>query len=153
MCITQLAHGVDKIFYHIWHTRANRDIAARIFFEYGGAPRKIAATQAAMAYFLGPSPEFVRAVDLGEDTSCYLFRNEAGLDGGKPVVVAVAWHHYVEDTIAVPEGVEPRGRRGFRHRWRTRRSGPAQALGVAGLSGHRLTLARPACAGHREVKD
>jgi len=106
MCVTQLAHGVDKIFYHIWHTRANRDSAARIFFEYGGAPRKIAASQAAMAYFLGPKPEFVRAVNLGEETSCYVFRNEAGLENGKPVSVAVAWRHYDEDPITVPEGVQ-----------------------------------------------
>ena len=106
MCIIQLAHGVDKVFYHIWHARANRDIASRIFFEYGGTPRKIAASQAAMAYFLGPSPEFSRAVDLGEETSCYVFRNEAGLEDGKPVSVAVAWHHYDEDPITVPEGAQ-----------------------------------------------
>jgi hypothetical protein len=104
MCVTQLAHGVDRIFYHIWNTRGNRDSGSRIFFEYGGAPRKIAATQAAMAYFLGPRPEFVRAVDLGEETSCYVFRNQAGLEDGKPVAVAVAWHHFDEGALTVPDG-------------------------------------------------
>ncbi len=106
MCVIQLAHGVDKVFYHIWHTGANVDIGSRIFFEYGGAPRKIAASQAAMAYFLGPKPQFVRAVDLGEDTSCYVFRNEAGLENRKPVAVAVAWRDYDEDAITVPEGAK-----------------------------------------------
>ncbi len=88
MCVTQLAHGVEKVFYHIWHTRANRDSGARIFFEYGGAPRKIAVSQATMARFLGAAPEFVRAVDIGENASCYLFR------GADDALVAVAWHHW-----------------------------------------------------------
>lgn len=94
MCVTQLAHGVEKVFYHIWHTQANRDSAARIFFEYGGAPRRIAASQAAMAQMLGPRPEFLRAVQIGENMSCYLFRNERGPDGEGPALVAVAWHHW-----------------------------------------------------------
>ncbi|MEA3401891.1 MAG: hypothetical protein U9R79_11695 [Armatimonadota bacterium] len=94
MCVTQLAHGVEKVFYHIWHTRANRDSGARIFFEYGGAPRKIAASQAAMARMLGPGPQFLREVDIGENASCYIFGNRPGPDGEGPALVAVAWHHW-----------------------------------------------------------
>lgn len=105
MCVLQLAHGVEKIFYHIWTTQANRDLGAAIFFEAGGAPRKIAAAQAAMAWLLGPSPRWLRAVELGPDVSCYLFRNQAGIGAG-PITVAVAWHHYDETTIRVPAGVQ-----------------------------------------------
>ncbi len=106
MCVFQLAHGVEKIFYHIWHTRANRDIAARIFFEYGGAPRKIAASQAAMAHLLGPAPEFLRQIDIGPDASCYLFRNERGIDGRGPALIAVAWHHWDEIDWSPLAGLE-----------------------------------------------
>lgn len=88
MCVLQLAHGVERIFYHIWTTRANRDSSARIFFEYAGAPRKIAVSQAAMADILGPQPRFLRALDAGEDASCYLFRTRG------EELVAVAWHHW-----------------------------------------------------------
>ncbi|MBD3292744.1 MAG: hypothetical protein GF393_07440 [Armatimonadia bacterium] len=88
ICAIQLAHGVERIFYHIWHTRANRDSAARIFFEYGGAPRKIAASQAAMVEMLGPTPEFIREAEIGDNASCYIFREAGG------ALVGVAWHHW-----------------------------------------------------------
>ncbi|MGC9318967.1 MAG: hypothetical protein ACP5KN_13120 [Armatimonadota bacterium] len=94
MCVTQLAHGVERVFYHIWHTHANRDSGARIFFEYGGAPRKIAASQAAMARMLGPDPRLLREIDIGEDASCYVFGNRPGPDGQGRALVAVAWHHW-----------------------------------------------------------
>ncbi|MCD6362275.1 MAG: hypothetical protein J7M38_15560, partial [Armatimonadetes bacterium] len=103
MCVIQLSHGVEKIFYHIWTARANMDLGNCIFFEAGGAPRKIAATQAAMAWLLGPAPRFVRSADLDPDASCYIFRNEAGIGDG-PVTVAVAWHHFDTLSVTVPEG-------------------------------------------------
>ncbi len=96
MCVLQLAHGVEKVFYHIWNARANRDTGARIFFEYAGAPRKIASSQAAMARMLGPEPRPLRSVDIGDDASCYVFGNRRGPDGDGPALVAVAWHHWGE---------------------------------------------------------
>jgi len=102
MCLTQLAHGVEKIFYHIWHTQANRDSGARIFFEYGGAPRKIAVSQAAMAHLLGPRPQFIGDVAIGEDASCLVFR------GAGDALVGVAWHHWDEQPCGDLSGYDLR---------------------------------------------
>lgn len=58
-CVIMLGNGVRKVFYHIWPTRMNQDIGSRIFFEYAGAPRKIAVAQAAMRAMLGAAPRFI----------------------------------------------------------------------------------------------
>jgi hypothetical protein len=56
-----LATGTRKIFYHAGTCEAlNQSSAGNIFFEYGGAPRKQYAAQAALSRLLGPDVEFVR---------------------------------------------------------------------------------------------
>ena len=56
-----LATGTRKIFYHAGTCNAlNQSSAGNIFFEYGGAPRKQYAAQAALSRLLGPDVEFVR---------------------------------------------------------------------------------------------
>ena len=70
-----LANGVEKIFYHSGRcTRLNRDNIEGIFFEYGGAPRRIYAAVAAQAKMLCPDAEFVRQLALGDGIRAYLFR-------------------------------------------------------------------------------
>ncbi len=55
-----LATGTRKIFYHAGTCDAlNQSSAGNIFFEYGGAPRKQYAAQAALSRLLGPDVEFV----------------------------------------------------------------------------------------------
>lgn len=93
-CVLMLANGVEKIFYHIWPTRLNSDIGSLIFFEYAGAPRKIAATQAALSYFLGEKPRCVyRAPHFEEDKHLYLFASPPYLKqpGRQLTYVAVVW--------------------------------------------------------------
>ncbi|OHB64493.1 MAG: hypothetical protein A2Y76_01290 [Planctomycetes bacterium RBG_13_60_9] len=56
-----LATGTRRIFYHAGTCEAlNQNSAGNIFFEYGGAPRKPYAAQAALSRLLGPDVEFVR---------------------------------------------------------------------------------------------
>ncbi len=56
-----LATGTRKIFYHAGTCEAlNQSSAGNIFFEYGGAPRKQYAAQAALSRLLGPDAEFAR---------------------------------------------------------------------------------------------
>ena len=70
-----LANGVEKIFYHSGRcTRLNRDNIEGIFFEYGGAPRRIYAAVAAQAKMLSPDAEFVKKLALGDGIRAYLFR-------------------------------------------------------------------------------
>ena len=74
-CVIMLAGGVEKIFYHIWPTPMNQDSGARIFFEYAGAPRKIAVTQAALHYMLGATPGPVgRLEGLAGDVMGFIFQ-------------------------------------------------------------------------------
>lgn len=68
-CTIMLANGVRKIFYHIWTGSLNKDIGATIFFEYGGQPHKIAPTQAALNYFLGPEPKFIARAALDDEVA------------------------------------------------------------------------------------
>ncbi len=52
-----LSHGVRKIFYHAGTCGPiNSSSGGGIFFEYGGAPRKMFAAQNALANQLGPNP-------------------------------------------------------------------------------------------------
>jgi hypothetical protein len=56
-----LATGTRKIFYHAGTCDAlNQSSAGNIFFEYGGAPRKQYAAQAALSRLLAPDAEFIR---------------------------------------------------------------------------------------------
>jgi len=82
--IMMLANGVEKIFYHIWTTKLNHENASRIFFEYGGYPRKIAAAQAALAAILPWGSRFVRSLDIGTERRVYIFDTPKG-------AVAAVW--------------------------------------------------------------
>ncbi|MGQ9730971.1 MAG: endo-1,4-beta-xylanase [Candidatus Zipacnadales bacterium] len=51
-----LAHGTQKIIYHSGTSGSlNREAVEGIFFEWDGAPRKMAATQAQLTALLGPN--------------------------------------------------------------------------------------------------
>jgi hypothetical protein len=93
-CVIMLANGVEKIFYHIWPTHLNRDIGSRIFFEYAGAPRKIAATQAALCFCLGAEPRFVGKAIMGDQAAfAYSFETPEALReaGDGPHCVTALW--------------------------------------------------------------
>jgi hypothetical protein len=68
-----LAYGVEKIIYHSGTPgRLNHDELSGIFFEWNGAPRKMVATQAAIASVIGPGPLKGRGrISSPEDTYCY----------------------------------------------------------------------------------
>ncbi len=89
-CVIMLANGVEKVFYHIWTTVVNRDSGAALFFEDAGAPRKIAATQAAMCRLLGARPEFLRRLELEGDLHGYVFRAPEAAGAN----TAVLWLEY-----------------------------------------------------------
>jgi hypothetical protein len=83
--VLNLAHGVDKIFYHAGTCDGlNQDSLQGIFFEYGGTPHKIYAAQAVMAHFLTPTAKFVGRLTLDAATRGYLFRDRDRL-------VCVVW--------------------------------------------------------------
>lgn len=80
------AAGVRKIFYHAGTCDAlNQNSAGNIFFEFGGAPRKQYAAQAALSRLLGPDVEFVRKWTQPEDVQAFEFRSR-----GRTVVVVWA---------------------------------------------------------------
>jgi len=80
-----LANGVQRIFYHAGTCPGlNADNTEGIFFEYGGAPRKIYPALAAFAQLLPVGCESLGELDWGEHVKAYLF----GLDGR---LVLAAW--------------------------------------------------------------
>lgn len=95
-CAIMLASGVEKVFYHIWPSTLNQDSGAVLFFEYGSEPRKVAATQAAMAWLLGPRPVFVDRVTLeNDDVFGYVFKAPDYLQvKGKETCVAMVWSRF-----------------------------------------------------------
>jgi hypothetical protein len=93
------AGGVQKIFYHAGTCDAlNQNSAGNIFFEYGGAPRKQYAAQAALSRLLGPDVEFVRKWTQPEGVQAFEFRSR-----GRTVVVV--WASQAEmPAVKVPAG-------------------------------------------------
>ncbi|MEN6426890.1 MAG: hypothetical protein ABFE13_16150 [Phycisphaerales bacterium] len=93
------AAGVRKIFYHAGTCSAlNEDSAGNIFFEYGGAPRKQYAAQAALSRLLGPDVEFVRKWTQPEGMQAFEFRSR-----GRTVIVVWAGKERAP-AVKVPEG-------------------------------------------------
>lgn len=75
-----LAAGVERIFYHAGTCPAlNRDNTEGIFFEYGGAPRKIYPALAAFADLIRPGVEPLGEQDWGQGAKAYLFRQGSQL--------------------------------------------------------------------------
>lgn len=97
-----LSHGVEKIFFHAGTCgRINGSDGGGVFFEYGGAPRKMFAAVAILAGMLGPGakPITVSAASP-EPLRCYPFETAEG-------AVAIMWQR--EDapmTMALPEGIK-----------------------------------------------
>ena len=64
------AHGVRKVFFHAGTCQGFHDSSTgNMFFEYGGAPRKMYPAVAAMARLLAPDFQFVRKWDKPEWTA------------------------------------------------------------------------------------
>lgn len=93
------ANGVKKIFYHAGTCSAlNQNDAGNIFFEYGGAPRKMFAAQAALSRLLGPDVQFVRKWSEPDWLQAFEFRSR-----GRTVVVL--WTRKANSpALKVPEG-------------------------------------------------
>jgi hypothetical protein len=95
------ANGVRKVFFHAGGEGGLHDSsAANMFFEYGGAPRKMYAAAAVLARMLGPEYEFVRKWDKPEGIHAYEFRAR-----GRTVVVL--WTRKANaKKLDVPPGLE-----------------------------------------------
>jgi hypothetical protein len=94
------AYGVVKVFYHAGTQAGLHDsTAGNVFFEYGGAPRKQYAAQAALSDLLGPDARFVRKWDEPEWVRAYEFRSR-----GRTVVIL--WTRRADaPPLALPEGL------------------------------------------------
>jgi len=78
-------YGIRKIFFHAGTCGSiNRSTGGGIFFEYGGAPRKMYAAVAALASMLGPELEPIRPPVATDQVRAYFFRTARGS-------MAVAW--------------------------------------------------------------
>lgn len=74
LSVILFSNGVTKFIYHSGTCgRLNAEDAASIFFEWDGAPRKMLATQAALAALLGPDTVALGA--LREKPRAYAFRS------------------------------------------------------------------------------
>ncbi len=79
-----LAYGVRKIIYHSGTPGSlNNESLSGIFFEWGGAPRKMLVTQAAMANLLGPKIRSLGRLEAPEGVRAYGF-----ISGEKTIIVA-----------------------------------------------------------------
>ena len=77
------AHGVRKVFFHAGTCQGFHDSSAgNMFFEYGGAPRKMYAAIAVMASLLAPDFQFVRKWDEPRWLHAYEFHSR-----GQTVVI------------------------------------------------------------------
>lgn len=104
-CVIMLANGVEKIFYHIWPTWLNQDIGSVIFWEYAGAPRKIAVAQAAMRHFLGAAPRCVgRIPESSEEVMGFVFVAPEFLKRLGFAHVAAMWERYDPVTVGMVPG-------------------------------------------------
>jgi hypothetical protein len=85
-CTIMLANGVEKIFFHAGSSSGlNEENLEGIFLEFGNAPRKMYAAQAAMASVMKPPMKFVEKLKTPAGVHGYLFENAAG-----PLLVAWA---------------------------------------------------------------
>jgi hypothetical protein len=94
-----LTTGTRKIFYHAGTCEAlNQSSAGNIFFEYGGAPRKQYAAQAALSRLLGPDVEFVRKWMEPAWLQAFEFRSRGR-------TVTVLWTRKAgASALAIPQG-------------------------------------------------
>lgn len=94
-----MANGVRKIFFHGGFCEGyHASSTANMFFEYGGAPRKMYPAVATMARLLGPDFQFVRKWDKPQGLHAYEFRSR-----GRTVVVL--WSRKVDaGKLEVPQG-------------------------------------------------
>lgn len=95
------SHGVEKIFYHAGGTcgALNGESVEGIFFEYGGAPRKMYSVQANLARLLPPGAQPRGPLRLGEKVKAYLFQTPE-----RPVLIA--WKSPDADPIPLRQSGE-----------------------------------------------
>ncbi|MEI7732018.1 MAG: glycosyl hydrolase [Verrucomicrobiota bacterium] len=93
------AHGMRKIFLHAGTCgEINGPDAGGVFFEYGGAPRKMYPAMAPLSQLLGTPDAFVEKLTTG-GCWCYVFQRQAS-------GVAIAWcEQGKEKLIQLPAGI------------------------------------------------
>ncbi len=90
-----LSHGVTKIFYHAGTCGPiNGRDGGGIFFEYGGAPRKMYVALNALTKRLGPSPRPLPPIEAAGRLYAYLFETEDG-------ALAIVWSPS-EQSLSIP---------------------------------------------------
>jgi len=136
--LIMFAHGVEKIFYH-----SGMGVSSEInshsenespLTRYGGVPRKLYATQAALADLLGPQPRFVAPVSFAPNSTHlhgYVFETHRG-------PLAALWSAGPATEIELTPGIDARDAVG--NRIESRRI-PLDASPIY-LSGARLTAAQ-----------
>ncbi len=96
-----LTHGVTKILYHAGTCGPlNGQDGGGIFFEYGGAPRKMYVALSALANLLGPDPKPALPRLATDKLRAYLFQTQAG-------TIAVVWATSDQPVrLQAPDGVK-----------------------------------------------
>ncbi|MDW8037436.1 MAG: endo-1,4-beta-xylanase [Thermoguttaceae bacterium] len=92
--------GVQKILYHAGTCSAwNESSAGNVFFEYGGAPRKMYAAQAALARLLGPEFTFLGKWPEPAGVQAFRFRTRSG-------ELVILWSRKGQLELPVPAGYQ-----------------------------------------------
>ena len=105
-----LTYGLQKIFFHCGTCGPlNGRNGTSIFFEYGGAPRKMYAALNALANLLGPEPKPLSPRFANDRLRAHLFKTRRG-------IVAVVWQTGEKPVrIRLPAGVTARDMMGNAH--------------------------------------
>lgn len=87
-----LSHGVAKIFYHAGTCGPiNSNSGGGIFFEYGGAPRKMYVAQNVLAHQLGPHPVATPLTGLPQGLRAYCFQTGGASTQTGDAYTALVW--------------------------------------------------------------
>ena len=92
------ASGGEKVFLHAGTCpEINASDAGNVFFEYGGAPRKMLAAVSALSRRLPPESRFLERRELSPEVIAFRFRS------GKDIIT-VAWARSGDSNLTLPPG-------------------------------------------------
>ena len=132
-------YGVSKVFFHAGTSGyLNGRSGSGIFFEYGGAPRKMYPALSALANLLGPASQPLPPRIVRSGLRAYLFKGARG-------ALAVVWRDEGQSALRLPAGAHALDIMGNRLPTRTPAATPTPLYLVADDAGAlRTALARGA---------